>query len=312
MGTEAITRVLKKQGVNETRIADSIQLLSEQFDVEEIEDFYAMEKGMTNRMFHFRYGGGEYLIRVPGEGTSQMIDRHQEAWVYRTLKGQGITDNYICIDPDKGIKITQYISNAHTCNPKDKEEVKKCIRHLYHFHQQKLTGKVEFDVFERMERYEEICRHDMRDYFPDYDETRRQMLELKELIQQTSGEKQLCHVDPVQDNFLIRDGKIYLIDWEYAAMGDPHMDIAMFCIYAGYHKCEIDEVIDFYFKEGCKEEIRRKIYAYVAVCGFLWTIWCEIKRDSGVLFEEYEALQYRYAKEYYGYATAPFDGEEGA
>jgi len=40
----------------------------------------------------------------------------------------------------------------------------------------------------------------------------------------------------VPDNFLFveKDGKeeIRLIDWEYAGMQDPHVDVAMFCIYS--------------------------------------------------------------------------------
>lgn len=92
---------------------------------------------------------------------------------------------------------------------------------------------------------------------------------------------------------------IRLIDWEYAAMQDPHVDIAMFCIYAMYNRTHIDQTIDAYFTEGCAENIRIKIYAYIAICGLLWSNWCEYKRNLGVEFGEYSLRQYRYAKEYY-------------
>ena len=38
-----------------------------------------------------------------------------------------------------------------------------------------------------------------------------------------------------------------MIDWEYASMQDPHVDIAMFAIYAMYEREAIDQLIDFYF-----------------------------------------------------------------
>ena len=82
-------------------------------------------------------------------------------------------------------------------------------------------------------------------------------------------------------------------------MQDPHVDLAMFCIYSLYNKEEVDQLIDLYFVEGCKNEDRIKIYCYIAVCGLLWSNWCEYKRSLGIEFGEYSLRQYRYAKEYY-------------
>lgn len=114
----------------------------------------------------------------------------------------------------------------------------------------------------------------------------------------------MTHIDAVPDNFLFvkdKDGKedIRLIDWEYAGMQDPHVDIAMFCIYAMYNRTEIDRLIDIYFENKCPEHIRTKIYCYVAMGGLLWSNWCEYKRNLGIDFGEYSLKQYRYAKEYY-------------
>ena len=87
-------------------------------------------------------------------------------------------------------------------------------------------------------------------------------------------------------------------------MQDPHVDIAMFCIYSLYkEKKDIDRLIDIYFEEKCTVRNRTKIYCYVALCGLLWSNWCEYKRQLGVEFGEYSLMQYRYAKDYYKIAT---------
>ena len=103
----------------------------------------------------------------------------------------------------------------------------------------------------------------------------------------------------------MKDDQIYLIDWEYAGMQDVHVDIAMFAIYAMYNKDQVDKLIDAYF-EGQVEEA---IYCYIAICGLLWSNWCEYKRICGVEFGEYSLKQYRYAKEYYR-IVAQMLGEE--
>ena len=82
-------------------------------------------------------------------------------------------------------------------------------------------------------------------------------------------------------------------------MQDPHIDIAMFCIYAMYDKNKIDKVIDLYFENKCNIYDRIKIYCYISVCGLLWSNWCEYKQSLGIDFGEYSIRQYRYAKEYY-------------
>lgn len=81
-------------------------------------------------------------------------------------------------------------------------------------------------------------------------------------------------------------------------MQDPHVDIAMFCIYALYDRAGVDRLIDLYFEGACPRPTRIKIYCYIAACGLLWSNWCEYKRSLGVEFGEYSLRQYRYAKEY--------------
>ena len=82
-------------------------------------------------------------------------------------------------------------------------------------------------------------------------------------------------------------------------MQDPHVDIAMFAIYAMYNREEVDQLIDIYFEGNCEPLTRIKIYAYIAISGLLWSNWCEFKHQQGVEFGEYSLMQYRYAKDYY-------------
>ena len=140
--------------------------------------------------------------------------------------------------------------------------------------------------------------------YRDYDKTKEQVLKLRSYIEKYKCEEVLTHIDAVPDNFLFVRGEhgkeeIRLIDWEYSGMQDPHVDIAMFCVYAMYDREHVDALIDAYFTEGCEREIRIKIYCYIAVCGLLWSNWCEYKRELGIEFGEYSLRQYRFAKEYY-------------
>jgi len=77
----------------------------------------------------------------------------------------------------------------------------------------------------------------------------------------------------------------------------------MFCIYSLYDRDAVDRLIDIYFDGRCDAATRIKIYCYIAVCGLLWSNWCEYKRRLGVEFGDYSLRQYRYAKDYFRYAS---------
>ena len=280
--------------------SDIIRLICQVFGCEEkeITEIKALKKGMTNRSFRFRCRDKYYIMRIPGEGTGKMINRRHEYAVYSQLQGRNITDPVVYMSPENGYKITEYIQGARTCNSEDMEEVGRCMQYLRCFHEMDIQVEHTFDLYERLEYYESLWNEETSIY-RDYPETKKNIYSLKKYIEAQPKQISLTHIDAVCDNFLLKDDKIFLIDWEYAGMQDVHVDIAMFAIYAMYDREQIDQLIDAYFPEGVNKAVRVKIYCYIAVCGLLWSNWCEYKRMCGVEFGEYSIKQYRYAKEFY-------------
>lgn len=272
-------------------------------DMEEITQVTVLKKGMTNRSFLFSCKGKRYIMRIPGEGTAQLVDRRHEAAVYQAIREKNICDDIAYISPDNGYKITEYLADARVCNPEKAEDVRRCMQRLREFHELRLTVAHAFDIFGQIEFYESLW-NGAPSIYKDYRQTKENVFSLRGYIDAHVQERVLTHIDAVPDNFLFvkrDDGseEIRLIDWEYAGMQDPHVDIAMFCIYALYDRRQVDETIAAYFPGGCSEAVRLKIYCYIAACGLLWSNWCEYKWTLGVEFGEYSLRQYRYAKEYY-------------
>ncbi len=272
-------------------------------ETEDIANIVVLKKGMTNRSFLFSCQGEKYIMRIPGEGTNHLIDRQKEEQVYRTILGKGLCDDVIYINASNGYKITKFIENARVCDPFAKEDVIACMKKLRSFHEQKLTVEHEFDLFAQIQFYESLWQG-RKSAYKDYKRTKENVWSLKSYIEDHVEEKVLTHIDAVPDNFLFVDQghqneAVLLIDWEYAGMQDPHVDLAMFCIYSLYDKAHVEQLLQAYFPEGCSRETQIKIYCYIAVCGLLWSNWCEYKRSLGVDFGEYSLRQYRYAKDYY-------------
>ena len=280
--------------------SDSLRIISKVLKVSQrnIVDITVLKKGMTNRSFLFSVNGKRYIMRIPGEGTDKLINRREEAEVYKAIMDKGICDNIVYINPENGYKITEFLEDARVCDPLNIDDLKKCMAKLRKFHGNALVVNHEFDIFGQIEFYESLW-NGASSVYRDYKKTKERVFSLKSYIDEHVEKKILTHIDAVPDNFLFVENEVRLIDWEYAGMQDPHVDIAMFCIYSSYNRSQIDQLIDIYFENNCTIEVRVKIYCYIAVCGLLWSNWCEYKRSLGVEFGKYSLKQYRYAKDYY-------------
>ena len=186
------------------------------------------------------------------------------------------------------------------------------MKKLRDFHNLNLKVDHVFDIFKQIDFYESLW-NGQESIYRDYSTTKQNVLSLREYIQKHASPYCLTHIDAVPDNFLFYtdsagNESLQLTDWEYSGMQDPHVDIAMFCIYSGYQKEQVDRLINLYFENNCPGMVRVKIYCYIAACGLLWSNWCEYKRNLGVEFGEYSLRQYRYAKEYYRHVRKEMDG----
>lgn len=132
---------------------------------------------MTNRSFLFSCKDKKYIMRIPGEGTDQLINRRQEAAVYQTIAGRRICDEIAYINPENGYKITEYLEGARVCDAENEEDLQKCMKKLREFHGQKLRVDHSFDLFGQMEYYESLWEGTPSAY-KDYEKTKAHVLQL--------------------------------------------------------------------------------------------------------------------------------------
>ncbi len=260
--------------------------------------FIPLKQGMTNDSFIFSINNERYIIRVPGVNTEKIINRHQEYDVYQAIKNEKFVEPVVYIDREKGYKISKFIENSHTVNPKDWNEISACLKRIRDFHSQSHRVEHCFDVFEHINYYESLMPN--ASIYKDYGDTKKNIESLEPIIENLVKEWTLCHIDAVCDNFLVTENQdVYLIDFEYAAMQDPDLDLAMFIVYSLFDRQEIDRIINIYFENQVTPLKRYKIYSYIAIVGLLWSNWCEAKQDDSLLNSSYAKQQYNYAKTFY-------------
>lgn len=280
----------------------AMALVSEVFEVpeSEIRNIRCLKSGMTNKSFLFEVRGRHYICRIPGAGTELLINRKEEQAVYEAIAPLDLSERVIYLNGKTGYKISEYYEGARNASAQDADDMAACMKVLHRLHDAALTVAHEFDLRERITFYERLCTAHGGTLFEDYEMVRAWMDELLEKLDRLHRPKILSHLDSNPDNFLVLpDGSVRLIDWEYAGMCDPLVDISMCAIYSYYEEAETEQLMAAYFGRTATEEERNIVYAYMALGGFLWSLWAVYKASLGEEFGEYTLLMYQYAKKYY-------------
>ena len=278
---------------------EAMELISRVLKVPQsrIRNISCPKSGMTNQSFVFSVDGTSFICRVPGPGTEQLINRREEFESLKAAETLGITEKVLWFDPNKGYKISVFYENSRNADPRNPEDMRQCMELLRTLHASGLKVEHSFDLRERIGFYEKLCLESGGIPFEDYGEIRRQINGLLDLLDSLGRPKVLSHIDSVADNFIFTPSGLRLIDWEYAGMADPLIDIAMCAIYSYYDEAETAQLSRFYFGREASPEERDIIRCYMALGGFLWALWAVYKGNIGKPFGEYTLIMYRYAKD---------------
>lgn len=280
----------------------ALELVSEIFRIpeSEIHNIRCLKSGMTNKSFLFQIHNQHYICRIPGPGTELLINRQQESDVYQAITPLQLSEHIVYINGKTGYKIAEYYEGARNSHSDSWEDMNACMKELRRLHESKLTVKHDFDIRERISFYEKLCTAHGGTLFEDYETVRGWMNELMNRLDALHRPKTLSHIDSNADNFLILpDNSVRLIDWEYAGMCDPLIDISMCAIYSYYDEAALEHLMEIYFDRKPTDEERFVVYSYAALGGFLWALWAIYKSALGEEFGEYTLIMYRYAKQYY-------------
>lgn len=258
------------------------------------------EGGLTNNNYKVLVDKNLFIFRIPGPGTNQLINRFQEKICTEAASALGIDAPLVYFKADTGEKISQYIDNSITLKetlikePKYMEATAKLLRKL---HDYKIQVDVKFDVFEKIEAYEDLIKAVNRDCFwEDYLKTKKLIETLKTEITNLKIETVLCHNDPLCENFIATESRMYLVDWEYAGTNDPLWDVADVVIEANFSEVEEQQFYDFYFKEEVTASEKRRLIINKVLLDFLWSLWGLQRFSHGVDLYDYATERYQRAK----------------
>ena len=207
--------------------------------------------GMTNKNYKVQIDDEFYVLRVPGNGTEEMISRSDEIKNAVYANKIGVDAKLIYFNEETGVKISEFIENAETLSPKSAkkqsimEKVTDILRKLHNFD---LEMDNDFDIYEKIEKYENLLIKAKGKNFEDYYEVKDKVIYLKNIMNELDVKLVPCHNDMVAENFVKSAERIYLIDWEYGGMNDPMWDLAAYSLENELSEDQEELFLKLYFK----------------------------------------------------------------
>jgi thiamine kinase-like enzyme len=179
--------------------------------------------GITNRNFRVEVEGQEFVLRIGGRDTELLgIDRAAEYAASCVAAQLGLGPEVVAFVEPEGYLVTRYVDGE--VGKVDVDRVGAALRRLHDG--PALPGR--FDSFRVVEAYRATA-HEHGVAVPSA------YARAKELADQVERRRfgtpfRPCHNDLLSANFIDDGARLWLVDWEYAGMGDPFFDLGNFAV----------------------------------------------------------------------------------
>jgi len=185
--------------------------------------------GITNQNYRVNVGGESFFLRIAGANTELLgINREYEYAANLTAGKLGIAPEVVYFIQPEGYLVTRFITGRplppeEIRQPENIHRVMKTVRRIHRMPE--IPGS--FSAFRTIEDYSEIARRYNVAFPNDFDWLMARVGEAEKAIMTHPYTPSPCHNDLLNENF-ITNGQLYIVDWEYAGMGDLFFDLANF------------------------------------------------------------------------------------
>lgn len=180
--------------------------------------------GITNRSYRLQAGTFDFVLRWPGSGASRYLDRSAEPENAQAVATLGLAPPVLAADAWAGWYITAFVTGAMPLTAPDFTDPRTfdaVVSLLTKLHRSGVSFPLEQGLFTAIDLYINLAPT------PLMQDARRALEPARLALLKNPLPRVACHIDPSPANFLrVADGRMLLIDWEFAAMEEPLWDLA--------------------------------------------------------------------------------------
>ena len=247
--------------------------------------------GMTNLVHLVETKDANIIVRIPGEGTENYINRATELTNATAAWRAGISAEVIWADVKKGVMISRAIDGIETMTSTlfrtRSGSPMRAGKALAKLHNSGETFDFRFELFTMIEDYLKVLSTKDVNLPDGYHDIVKAANPVKEVLDANPIPLTPCHCDPLCENFLDDGKNMWIVDWEYSGMNDPLWDLGDLSVEAGMDDTQEAELLSAYFGAEPTAAQKGRVVIYKAMCDLLWTLWGLIQLADGNLADDF-------------------------
>ena len=232
--------------------------------------------GTTNLVFLVAGPRGRHVLRIPGKGTEEYINRRVEAVAAQATSDAGISPKVI-VSAENGLMISEAVESCVTMTPAkfnaSPQSIARAGAVMRALHYSGAVFDFRFELFSMIDDYLRVLS--TKDV--ELPEGYHQALASAESVRRALSTHPLplkpCHCDPLAENFLDTADRMWIVDWEYSGMNDPLWDVGDFAVEAELTEENEKVLLNSYFEGAPTRAEMGRYVIYKAMCDLLWTLW---------------------------------------
>ncbi len=269
--------------------------------------------GLTNKVYRL----DNAVLRVPGNGTEEYINRSNEAQSALVAADAGVAPRVLHADPATGLMVTALVDNSVTMSPENfrlrAQSPARAGLALQKLHTSGGVFPFRFELFAMIDEYLGILSGKDVALPEGYHDVVAQAQTIRTALARHPVPVVPCHCDPLCENFLDDGARMWIVDWEYSGMNDPMWDLGDLSVEGGFSVAQDMEMLRAYFSGDVSAFDHGRMVIYKAMCDLLWTLWGLIQLANSNPVDDFRAYaDGRFARCKGLMGTIAFAGHVGA
>jgi thiamine kinase-like enzyme len=251
-----------------------------------------LEGGITNRNFRARFGGVDHVIRVPGKDTGLLeIDRGAERIANERAAGIGIAPQVVAMLDEPQCIVTLFIEGEglDAADLRQSPLLTDVARSLRAIHDLGEPLPTRFDSFRVVETYADTARERGAHPPPAYQEALGHARAIEAALSGPEHNPVPCHNDLLAANFIRGAEQLWIVDWEYAGMGDRYFDLANFAVNNELGEAGELNLLESYFGEPASTRRVATLRVMKFMSDFREAMWGVVQTSLSELDFDFEA-----------------------
>jgi thiamine kinase-like enzyme len=231
----------------------------------------ALEDGITNRNFRVRFGGADHVVRICGKETELLgIDRAAEREAADIAHRAGLGPAVSSFLVEDSCLVTAFV-DGRNLEPADvREDIDRVAAALHDIHHAHAHVHHTFSPFRVGERYRELTVERGGPLPEGCDDAVAAARRIEDAL--PPFKPALCHNDLLPANLLDDGERLWLIDWEYAGMGDPFFDLGNLSAMNGFELADDTQLVEAYLGH-CEEPELARLRLHRAAAQYREGMW---------------------------------------